>query len=284
MLNRRIFGFLTLWFVAVASLSAGDYPYRARVTEIEDLTPDTKRIRFRLLDVKGFAFTPGQYTFLKLPDDYVQQWNAKYQTTHKEVARPYSFASSSSRLPFFDLMVKLAGPPPGKDVPPGIASTYIHRQLKAGDEASFSVPAGNLFLRKDTGRPIVIVAGGTGAAPFISLLEYWFEKGFEKNNEIYFFFGVRSRRDLFLHERFQEWARTKPKFHYIPALSSPTPDDKWDGETGFIQLTVDKHVAAPSDADAYLAGPPIMVREVVKVLNSKGIGKEHIHFDEIAVQ
>ena len=85
----------------------------------------------------------------------------------------------------------------------------------------FSAPAGNLYLRKDTGRPIVIVAGGTGAAPFISLLEYWFENGFEKNNEIYFFFGVRSRRDLFWHERFQEWARTKTKFRYIPALSSP---------------------------------------------------------------
>ena len=68
--------------------------------EIEDLTHDTKRIRFRLLDAKGFAFTPGQYTFLKVPDDYVKQWNARYKTTHGEIARPYSFASSSSRLPF----------------------------------------------------------------------------------------------------------------------------------------------------------------------------------------
>jgi NAD(P)H-flavin reductase len=62
------------------------------------------------------------------------------------------------------------------------------------------------------------------------------------------------------------------------------PDDKWDGETGFIQLIVDKHIAAPSDADAYLAGPPVMLREAVKVLNAKGIGEDRIHFDEIAVQ
>jgi Na+-transporting NADH:ubiquinone oxidoreductase subunit F len=219
-----------------------------------------------------------------VPDHYVKEWNTRYTTSHKEVARPYSFASSSSRLPLFDLMVKLAGPPAGKNVPPGIASTYIHTQLKAGDEVHFSAPAGSLYLRKDTGRPILIVAGGTGAAPFMSLLEYWFENGFEQNNEIFFFFGVRSRRDLFWHERFQAWARTKPKFHYIPALSSPAPEDKWEGETGFIQLAVDKHIAAPSEADAYLAGPPVMVREVVKVLNSKGIGKERIHYDEIAVQ
>jgi Na+-transporting NADH:ubiquinone oxidoreductase subunit F len=284
MLNRRILGLLALCLGSDLNLPAGDYPYRAQVSEIENLTHDTKRIRFRLLESKRFAFTPGQYTFLKVPDDYVRQWNARYTTAHKEVARPYSFAGSSSRLPFFDLIIKLAGPPPGKNVPPGIASTYIHTQLKTGDDVRFSAPAGSLYLREDTGRPIVIIAGGTGAAPFISLLEYWFEKGFEKTNEIYFFFGVRSRRDLFWHERFQEWARTKTKFRYIPALSSPAPGDKWEGETGFIQWIVDKHIAAPSDADAYLAGPPIMVREAVKVLNSKGIGKEHILFDEIAVQ
>src|SRR5688572_15878341 len=283
MLNRRAFALLALW-LDVFGLWAGEYPYRAKVSEIEELTHDTKRIRFRLQDAKGFTFTPGQYTFLQVPDDYVKQWNARYKTSHREVARPYSFATSSSRLPFFDLMVKLAGPPPGKNVPPGIGSTFIHTHLKVGDEVSFSAPAGKLYLRKDTGRPIVIVAGGTGAAPFMSLLDYWFENGFEKNNEIYFFFGVRSRRDLFLHERFQQWARSKTNFRYFPALSNPMPDDKWDGETGFIQLIVDKHIAAPSDADAYLAGPPIMVREVVKVLNSKGIGKERTHFDEIAVQ
>ena len=281
MLNRRILGFAVL--CAASGLRAGDYPYRAEVTEIESLTHDTKRIRFRLLDVKGFSFTPGQYTFLKVPDDYVREWNARYKTSHKEVARPYSFATSSSRLPNFDLMVKLASPPPGKDVPPGIASTYIHSRLKAGDEVRFSAPTGKLYLRKDTGRPIIIVAGGTGAAPFLSLLEHWFENGFEKNNQIWFFFGVRSRRDLFLHERFREWARTR-KLRYIPALSSPAPGDKWQGETGFIQSVVDKHIGAPSAADAYLAGPPIMMREAVKVLNSKGIGKDRIHFDEIAVR
>ena len=283
MFNRRSVPLLTVWLGAALNVAAGDYPYRAKVTEIEALTHDTKRIRFRLLEAEGFAFTPGQYTFLKVPDDYIRQWNARYKTAHKEVARPYSFATSSSRLPFFDLMVKLAGPPPGKNVPPGIASTYVHRQLKAGDDVRFSAPTGKLFLRKDTGRPIVIVAGGTGAAPFLSLLDYWFENGFEKNNEIWFFFGVRSRRDLFWHDRFEEWSRTK-RIRYIPALSNPAPDDKWDGETGFIQLAVDKHIAAPSDADAYLAGPPAMMRETVKVLHSKGIGKERIHYDEIAVQ
>jgi Na+-transporting NADH:ubiquinone oxidoreductase subunit F len=253
------------------------------VVETEDLTHDTKRIRFRVADASGFEFTPGQYTFLKVPDEFVAEWNQRYQTAHKQVARPYSFASSVSRLPLFDLIIKLAGPPPGKNVPPGVASTYVHRRLKVGDEVRFSPPAGSLHLRKDTGRPIIIVAGGTGMAPFLSLLEYWFENQFEKNTEIYLFFGVRSKRDLFYDERFRAWEKEK-KLRYFPALSHPEPDDRWQGETGFIQAIVDKHISAPSDADAYLAGPPIMVRETVKVLNAKGITKDRIHYDQIAVQ
>jgi Na+-transporting NADH:ubiquinone oxidoreductase subunit F len=263
---------LALWFSFGHELRADGFPFRGTVVEIKQLTHDTKWIRFRLVDATGFHFTPGQYTFLKVPDDFVKQWNERYRTTHEEVARAYSFASTSSRLPFFDLIIKLVSAPPGMDVPPGLATTYIHTRLKTGDEVRFGPPVGDLYLRKDTGRPILIIAGGTGAAPFISLLEYWFENGFEKNNEIYFFFGARSRRDLFLHDQFQNWAKEKKTFHYIPALSHPT------------QEVVEKHVPAASDADAYLAGPPIMLREAVKVLNSKGIPEDRIHYDQIIIE
>jgi NAD(P)H-flavin reductase len=264
-------------------LYAEPFPHRARVVEIEDLTHDTKRIRFRLVDQDGFRFTPGQYVFLKVPDDFVAKWNERYKTSHKQIARPYSFASSSSRLPQFELIINLVGPPSGKNVPPGVASTFVHTALKKGDEVSFSAPAGKLYLRKDTGRPVIIVAGGTGAAPFLSLLEYWFENGFERNNRIYFFFGVRAKRDLFLDDLFRRWEKEK-KIRYFPALSNPAAGDRWQGETGFISSLVEKHFPESSDADAYLAGPPIMVRETVKVLNAKGIGKDRVHFDEIAVR
>jgi Na+-transporting NADH:ubiquinone oxidoreductase subunit F len=282
-MTRRTLGLLALSIALGARLVAEEFPYLARVIEIEDLTHDTKRIRFRLPEASGFRFTPGQYTFLKVPDEFVAEWNQRYQTGHKRIARPYSFASSASRLPSFDLIIKLAAPPPGKDVPPGVASTYVHSRLKVGDEVRFSAPAGTLHLRKDTGRPIIIVAGGTGMAPFLSLLEYWFENQFEKNNDIYLFFGVRSKRDLFYDDRFRAWEKEK-KLRYFPALSHPEPEDRWQGETGFIQTIVDKHIPAPSDADAYLAGPPIMVQETVKVLHSKGITKDRIHYDQIVVR
>jgi NAD(P)H-flavin reductase len=143
---------------------------------------------------------------------------------------------------------------------------------------------GDLFLRRETGRPVLIVAGGTGAAPFVSLLEDWFEKDLDRGSDIHFFFGVRGKRDLFYHERFTRWAAERKNFHYVPALSHPAPEEGWTGATGFINAVVDREVRAPSDADAYLAGPPIMVQETLKVLHAKGIVDARIHHDPIEVR
>lgn len=275
---------LMVYFGNAKALPAELFEHQAKVVAIENLTHDTKLIRFRLAGSSKLHFTPGQYIFLKVPEGFVREWNERYQTSHSEVTRPYSFASSSSKLPHFDLIIKLASAPPGKDVPPGIATTFVHTRLKVGDSVEISQPFGELSLRKDPGRPIVIVAGGTGAAPFVSLLEYWFEKKLNRRNEIHFYFGVRAKKDLFYHEKFQNWARNKKNFHYIPALSKPDPEDNWNGETGYIQKVVEKYLKKPSEADAYLAGPPIMVTETVKVLTAKGVGKERIHYDEIEVK
>ncbi len=278
---KRLISALAVAGVMLVGTLQAQFEYRAKVVKIEDLTHDVRRVGLQLASSEGFTFTPGQYTFVSIPEDFVKEWNQKYGTTHEQVFRPYSFASSSSKLPRFDLIIKWARPPRGKDVPPGIASTFVHQHLKVGDVLEITAPAGDLYLRADTGEPIIIVAGGSGAAPFVSLLEYFFEKKFDKNNEIYFFFGVRSKRDLFLHDRFMAWDKSKPRFHYIPALSRPQPEDDWKGETGYVQIPLDKHIQGPSGAHAYLAGPPIMIREVEKVLRSKKITRDRTHYDEI---
>jgi NAD(P)H-flavin reductase len=282
-MNRRAWLGIALARALTAQQANNAFPHSARVVAIEDLTHDTKLIRFRAADPKAFGFTPGQFAMLKVPDGFIATWNERYKTSHQQVARAYSFASSPSKLPEFDLIIKLATAPPGQDVPPGLASTFVHSALKPGDHVRFSAPTGKLTLRQDTGRPILIIAGGTGAAPFVSLLEYWFEHNLERNNKITLFFGVRAHRDLFLHDRFRAWEK-EGKIRYIPALSQPASGDRWQGETGFIQTTVDKYVNASSDADAYLAGPPIMIREVTKVLEAKGLTKDRIHLDQITVK
>ena len=240
-----------------------------------------KRVRLVLLNPGGFAFKPGQFVFLKVPEEFVQEWNVRYETTHGSVFRPYSFASPPSRLPEFDFIIKHFRAPRGKDVPPGVASTYVHTRLRPGDVLHLSDPTGTLYLGQDSDRPILVVAGGSGAAPFVGLLEYWFEAGMNRTRKIHFFFGVRSRRDLLLHDKFSSWAAEKKNFSYTPALSSPREGDDWRGETGYIQLSVEKYVEAPSEAEAYLAGPPIMVKMVTEVLRAKGIPGSRIFFDQI---
>ncbi|MFN0172772.1 MAG: FAD-binding oxidoreductase [Bryobacteraceae bacterium] len=270
---------ITSLLFALASLAA-DLPHEARVMKVQELTHDTKLIRFKA--GRDFTFKPGQFVLLQVPPAFVEEWNAKYKTSHQQVRRPYSFASSPKKLPVFDLIVKLVGPPPGKDVPPGIASTFLTSRVKPGDTLRFGAAIGSLFPGVDKGRPIVLVAGGTGVAPFVCLIEHWFET--KAGNPIYLFFGVRSRRDLFLHQQFEKWARTKKGFHYIPALSNPAPEDQWTGETGFINVTLGKRLQDIRDPEVFVAGSPVMMRETVKVLQANGVPKERIHQDPIQVK
>ena len=90
----------------------------------------------------------------------------------------------------------------------------VHTRLRPGDVLHLSDPTGTLYLGQDSDRPILVVAGGSGAAPFVGLLEYWFEAGMNRTRKIHFFFGVRSRRDLLLHDKFSSWAVEKENFTY----------------------------------------------------------------------
>ena len=265
-----------------ASAWADSYPHPSRVEHIEQLTHDVKRITFRAPG--PFRFRPGQFVLLQVPGSYVKTWNQQYGTSHEQVSRPYSFASPPSRLPVFDLIIKHQPAPRGKDVPPGLASTFIHSELKAGDVVAFGEPMGALYSAGDGDRPILLVAGGAGVSPFVGLLEHLFEKKVNERRKIYLYLGVRSRRDLLLHDQFAGWVETKRNFSYVPALSSPEAADSWEGETGYINLVLDKHFPAPLDAEVCIAGSPVMLRETVKVLKAKGLADERIHHDPIDVR
>ncbi len=278
-----LFVSLALLCGSASTPRARDFPHQAEVIKIEELNHNIRRIRLKPQHATQFVFTPGQHVFLRAPQDYLAEFNKRYKTSHK-VSRPYSFASSPSRHPYSDLIIKRYDTPPGKDVPPGVVSTLAHKYLKVGDTVSLSDPSGQLYARDDSDRPIVLVAGGVGVAPFVCLMNYWFENKIDQQRKIYFFFGVRSKRDLILHDQFTMWNQTKKNFHYIPALSDPQQGDDWKGETGYINVVLDKYFSDPFDADAYLAGPPIMIRFTRKVLEAKGITGDRIHQDPIQVE
>jgi NAD(P)H-flavin reductase len=275
---------LTFCLAAILLCAPQSIPadFQAEVVAIEDLNHDVKRIRLRAVD-PTFHYNPGQFLLLRLPDSYLEEFNSKHGTTHDAVSRPYSLASAPGEAPFFDLIVKHYPAPPGKDVPPGLASTYIHEQLKKGDKLSFSEPMGKLYEPNDSTDPIIVVAGGTGASPFIGLVKHWLEHKLNERRKIYFFFGVNSSSDFFLEDDLRAWAAEK-NFIYVPAVARPEPADNWQGETGYINVVLDRHFEAPLQADVYLAGAPIMVSETIKVLSAKGVPAERIHHDPVKVE
>jgi Na+-transporting NADH:ubiquinone oxidoreductase subunit F len=287
MINRKLLSTtilaLVLLFAATFQAPRANADIQAKVVKIERLTHDVKRIRFRAAN-DDFKFNAGQFIFLKLPESYLKEFNTKHGAKHENVARPYSFASAPSEAPYFDVIIKHYPAPPGKDVPPGLASSFVHEKLHAGDEVTFSDPMGSLYMPNDSTDPIILVAGGVGASPFIGLLKHWFDEKLNEKRKIYFFFGVNSRRDLFLVDDLNDWSRNKANFEYVPALSRPEPADEWKGETGYINVVLGKHFEGALAADVYLAGAPIMVSETIKVLQAKGVPDSRIHHDPIKVE
>lgn len=261
-----------------------EFPRKAKVIKIEALNHNIKRFRLAPEDPKSFVFTPGQHIYVRAPDAYLASFNKQYKTSHEEVYRPYSFASNPSERSHFDLIIKHYGTPPGKDVPPGVVSTYLHKHLKEGDTVTLSQPTGKLYARDDSDRPIVILAGGVGVSPFVCLLNYWFESKLDARRKIYFFLGVRSKKDLVLHEQFTRWGKEKKNFCYVPALSHPADGDEWKGKTGYINKVFEGYFKESLDADAYIAGSPIMTRYAIESLESKGVDEERIHRDPIRVR
>jgi Na+-transporting NADH:ubiquinone oxidoreductase subunit F len=115
-------------------------------------------------------------------------------------------------------------------------------------------------------------------APIKSILLSMAEKGINRRTR--YFFGARSKKDLFLLEEMKDLEKELPNFQFIPALSNPEPEDNWDGETGLITDIVAKHMTSGDNTEAYLCGSPGMIDACVKVLTEKGVPEELIYYDK----
>jgi Na+-transporting NADH:ubiquinone oxidoreductase subunit F len=163
-------------------------------------------------------------------------------------------------------------------VPGGIGSTHLHR-LDVGDRVVFTGPYGDFRLNEDPDVPVVCVGGGCGMAPMRNIIRHIHHTWPER--ECWLFFGARRPEDVFYLQEFELLAAEHERFHCIYALSDPlAPGDKWDGETGFIHLAVDKYLPEGRPAQAFLCGPPLMIEAVTDVLRDKGLADEDIFYDE----
>ncbi len=246
--------------VALPENLVGSRDYRVRVTAVTRVTHDIARVRVELLEPTAIEFKAGQFMEFETP---------LRQADGAIACRTYSLASAPLESPCAEFMVR--------KVPGGLVSGWIFDQVKPGDELKLAGPFGEFHLNPGE-RDLIFIAGGSGMAPFASILK---EMQHRKDpRRVRYFFGAKSVRDLFYLDELAAFGKALPDFTFIPALSEPLPEDNWTGETGLITDVVARHFDDCAHADAYLCGSPGMIDACIKVLTDRGLSPQNIFFDK----
>ncbi len=242
--------------------------FKATVEKIRDLTYDIKETTFRLDDPKAIDFVCGQYVQIVVPP---------YGEIKESVQRAYSMSSRPGDSGRVELLVRL--------VPGGIATTWVHTMLKEGDKVELVGPFGE-FRVHDTPATMVCVAGGSGMAPFNSMFHDMRERDTFPDKDIWYFFGARTTRDMFYLDELRQLAREWPRFHFVPALSEPKPEERWEGDIGLITDVLDRYikdrVARDKGLEGYLCGSPGMINACIAVMTKNDIAESNIYYDKFA--
>lgn len=218
--------------------------------------------------------------------DKFKMWNLKMKN-NESVFRAYSMANHPAEGNIIMLNIRIATPPWDRktnafmNVNPGICSSYIFSR-KPGDKVTISGPYGEFFI-KPTNREMMFIGGGAGMAPMRSHIFHLF-KTEKTHRKATFWYGGRSRKELFYMEDFEKIQAENPNFSFHVALSEPKPEDNWNGYTGFIhQVILDNYLKnhpEPEEIEYYICGPPMMNAAVFKMLDDYGVPKENIAYDD----
>ncbi|WP_150048529.1 MULTISPECIES: NADH:ubiquinone reductase (Na(+)-transporting) subunit F [Methylomonas] len=228
-----------------------------------------------------------KYADMQVAEEYRPDWDKfnlwRYVSEVTEpTLRAYSMASYPEEKEIM-LNVRIATPPPNapEGTPPGIMSSFIFN-LKPGDQVWVSGPYGEFFA-KDTDAEMVFIGGGAGMAPMRSHIFDQLRR-LKSKRKITFWYGARSKREMFYVEDFDMLQRENDNFKWHVALSDPLPEDEWTGYTGFIHNVLFeefiKNHPAPEDCEFYMCGPPIMNSSVINMLLANGVDRENIFLDD----
>ncbi|KOO02492.1 NADH:ubiquinone reductase (Na(+)-transporting) subunit F [Vibrio nereis] len=259
------------------------------IKELKLQIPDGESVPFRAggyIQIEAPAHHV-KYADFDVPEEYREDWDKfnlfRYESkVNEETIRAYSMANYPEEEGIIMLNVRIATPPPNNpDVPPGIMSSYIW-SLKEGDKCTISGPFGEFFA-KDTDAEMVFIGGGAGMAPMRSHI---FDqlKRLNSTRKMSFWYGARSKREMFYVEDFDGLAAENDNFVWHCALSDPMPEDNWDGYTGFIHNVLYENYLkdheAPEDCEYYMCGPPMMNAAVIGMLKDLGVEDENILLDD----
>ena len=252
--------------------------------------PAGEEVPFRAGGYIQIEAPPGtfQYDTFDIDDEYRPDWDQfnlwKFGVTLDEpVTRAYSMANFPDEGGVIMLNVRVASPPPRapEGTPPGKMTAYLF-SLSPGDEVTISGPFGEFFAR-DTAAEMVFIGGGAGMAPMRSHIFDQFRR-LQTTRKVSFWYGARSLREAFYLDDFNQIQSECDNFEWHLALSEPLPEDHWKGKTGFIhQVLYDNYLSshtAPEDVEYYLCGPPMMLKACMEMLDSLGVERENILFDD----
>lgn len=237
------------------------------------------------------------------PDKFQKDWD-KFNmwdltmVNEEEIFRAYSMSNHPAEGNIVSLTIRIATPPFDRvkggwmDVNPGICSSFVFG-CKPGDKVTISGPYGEFFI-KPTEAEMLYVGGGAGMAPMRSHLYHLFHT-LKTGRKVTFFYGGRTKQELFYIEEFREIEKNFPNFRFAVALDNPLPEDNWvlkadlndpkgDGFKGYVHnVVIDEFLSkhdAPEELELYFCGPPMMNQSVIKMADDWGIPEENVAFDD----
>ena len=205
----------------------------ARVEKVEKPAEDVAVLYLKLPTGERLQFLAGQYIDILLKSGK---------------RRSFSMASAPHNDQLIELHVRKS--------PGGAFSNFVFDEMKERAILRFEGPLGTFYLREDSDKPMIFVAGGTGFAPVKAIIEHAFH--YDDDRQMVMYWGVRSLRDLYMPQLPIQWQRDHPGFTYIPVLSDPLPEDEWQGRTGFVHQAVLDDFPDLSGYQVYACGAPAM--------------------------
>ena len=217
------------------------------------------------------AYLPGQYLTFKLAIPGQQ----------REITRCYSLSDGPQHTDYYRVTIKRLGPPPNKtETPPGLVSSHFHDRLQVSDIVDVKAPAGHFHLDVEHRGPVVLVGGGVGVTPVLSMLNHIASA--PGNREAWFFYGVRNSADHLMKTYLKELASQHENIHLVVCYSDPRPEDRVGEDYHYAErVSVDlfKRLLGVNNFDFYVCGPPPMMESLTRDLGEWGVPEERIHFE-----
>lgn len=239
--------------IAGDAAATGPQRHRGTVERMERLAPDVIRLWIALPDEQRLDFEAGQYINIVLDD------GAK---------RAFSFANAPGASDRIEMHVRL--------VPGGRFTTHVFERMREGDTIDFEGPVGRFTLHEGE-RPILFIAGATGFAPIKSIVEDAFRRGIAR--PMWLYWGVRERKDLYMADLAESWAREYPHFRFVPVLSDAADDAAWAGRRGLVHEALLADHPVLTGFEVYACGSTRMVETAVPDFIAHGLSEQFCYSD-----